>query len=505
MKNKWMNTYVMYIWIYLTFTRILFQRFIKGQQGLHFAMIELTWENAYDYCALRGQRLVYSMEDFPVVQQIDLQEVLAESNISLQNIWTIHKVNNETPKATRSTDNFPSTIGYNLSDLESVLCVYLVYEDLTLRGWEADECKNETVVHYPLCDDSVHASMEITLYQEKVDWKEAKSYCEYKSSALINLDSSFNYVRLFAASTFELNLKRFELNQSRFTIFEVLFWVEPLKYPDAVVEETMCDYGVVLPPPFGFYYMERDRESCTKPLHYIMCIKQTEKISFVQVTYNVTNDVLLLTSIIASRPAECEEHCIAIIKYGIDCDGFNFNRTSHECLFLAVPYEFYLYESRNPAVFVSYKYEITDEMLVFLVTYGKVTIGEYKLMNEDESREFQIQNHYNTASTVGKTITQTKLTSTGVNAEGRLLTITMGVVGAVASFILLFTVVSIVHKVQYMESSLAGENKSTRKEAEEQLRDSFTIELPDDDGESILTKGVNTRNIPPTFYMDIIE
>lgn len=42
---------------------------------------------------------------------------------------------------------------------------------------------------------------------------------------------------------------------------------------------------------------------------------------------------------------------------------------------------------------------------------------------------------------------------------GRLLTITMGVVGAVASFIMMFKVVSIVHKVQYMESSLAGVSK----------------------------------------------
>ncbi|VDI12676.1 Hypothetical predicted protein [Mytilus galloprovincialis] len=336
--------------------------------------------------------------------------------------------------------------------------------------------------------------MEITLYQEKVNWREAKSYCEYKSSALINLDSGFNYARLFGASTFELNLKS-----------GVLFWVQPLKYPDAVVEETMCDYGVVLPPPIGFYIIETYRESCTKPLHDIMCEKQTENISFVQVTYKFTVDVLLLTSIIASTPVECEEHCIAIIKYGIDCDGFNFNWTSHECLFLAVPYKFYLNELRNPADFVSYRYDITDEMLVFLVTYGKVTIGEYKPMNEDESTEFQIQNYYNTASTVGKTITTPKPTSTGGgNAEGRLLTITMGVVGAVASFIMMFKVVSIVHKVQYMESSLAGEKK-TRKESEEQLRDSFTIELSNNDGERILTKGENTRGIPPNCHLDIVE
>ena len=57
---------------------IIFSLFllIIGQQGPHFAMIKLTWENAYDYCVSRGQRLVYSMADFP-----DLTEVLAESNI----------------------------------------------------------------------------------------------------------------------------------------------------------------------------------------------------------------------------------------------------------------------------------------------------------------------------------------------------------------------------------------------------------------------------------------
>lgn len=68
-------------------------------------------------------------------------------------VWTIHKVNNETPKGTRSYENLPYTIEYNLDDYESVLCVYFVYEGLKFSGWVADDCKNETVVHLVLCTD----------------------------------------------------------------------------------------------------------------------------------------------------------------------------------------------------------------------------------------------------------------------------------------------------------------------------------------------------------------
>ncbi|CAC5373028.1 unnamed protein product [Mytilus coruscus] len=183
------------------------------------------------------------------------------------------------------------------------------------------------------------------------------------------------------------------------------------------------------------------------------------------------------------------------------------------CLFMAIPFEFYLNELRNPTDFYNNEFARTGGMSAFMVSNGKVTIGEYKPINEPESTELQIQDNDKTdpmvtdkkASTLGKTITTTKPASTdGSNAAGRLLTITIGLIGAVLGVILMYKAIPIVQKVQNMKLLFADE-KTTRKEAEEQLTDSVTIEMSDEDGERIFTKGVNTRNIPPNCHMDIIE
>ncbi|CAC5421400.1 unnamed protein product [Mytilus coruscus] len=338
---------------------------------------------------------------------------------SLITIWTIHKVNNETPKGARSYENVPYTIEYNLDDLESVLCVYFVYEELKFSGWEADDCKNAAVVHHVLCDDGVNGIMDteafpkLTFYDKKVVWTEAKKYCEYTNSTLIDL-----YSELYVVSLFEDSLK---LNLTSLTSF----WSES-PTSSVVFDESMCEFGVgeLISHEFGIelqillsdeFKFKETSTDCTNPIHAIMCKKQT------------------------------------------------------------------------------------------------VTIGEYKPLNEPGSTELRIQDNDNTdpmvtdqqASTLGKTAPTTKPTSTvGNNAEGRILTIIMGLICTVSCVILIYKAAPILHQVKHMESSLADE-KITRKDVEEQIYDAFTIEMSDD-GIRMLTEGVITLNIPPTCHKDII-
>ncbi|CAC5421401.1 unnamed protein product [Mytilus coruscus] len=425
---------------------------------------------------------------------------------SLITIWTIHKVNNETPKGARSYENVPYTIEYNLDDLESVLCVYFVYEELKFSGWEADDCKNAAVVHHVLCDDGVNGIMDteafpkLTFYDKKVVWTEAKKYCEYTNSTLIDL-----YSELYVVSLFEDSLK---LNLTSLTSF----WSES-PTSSVVFDESMCEFGVgeLISHEFGIelqillsdeFKFKETSTDCTNPIHAIMCKKQTEINPFVEMNNSMIVNRVSLKNISVSSTVECEEQCITLITYGINCAGFNYNWTLEECSLLAHLEDCTCFD------FVLSK---TEGMSAFLVIPYTITIGEYKPLNEPGSTELRIQDNDNTdpmvtdqqASTLGKTAPTTKPTSTvGNNAEGRILTIIMGLICTVSCVILIYKAAPILHQVKHMESSLADE-KITRKDVEEQIYDAFTIEMSDD-GIRMLTEGVITLNIPPTCHKDII-
>ncbi|CAG2226076.1 unnamed protein product [Mytilus edulis] len=193
-------------------------------------------------------------------------------------VWTIHKVNNETPKGTRSYENLPYTIEYNLDDHESVLCVYFVYEGLKFSGWVADDCKNETVVHLVLCTDKSYGITDLKLFVEM-------------SSVII-----------------------------------------------------------------------------------------VNKVS--------------LKNISVSSTVECEEQCIALTTYSINCAGFNYNWKLQECALLA-----YLEDCKCSSFILSE----TEGMSAFLVKPYSIRVIEYNPITIDIPRgspELRIQDNDDTDSTV---------------------------------------------------------------------------------------------------------
>ncbi|XP_071154389.1 uncharacterized protein [Mytilus edulis] len=153
-------------------------------------------------------------------------------------------------------------------------------------------------------------------------------------------------------------------------------------------------------------------------------------------------------------------------------------------------------------------------MSAFIVRPYSITIGEYKPINEHGvSTENEIQDNDNTypmvtdqqASTLEKKATTTKPNRPDEgNAAGQVLTITMGLMSAVACSILIYKAATILNHVKNMKSTLA-DGKITKKEVEEQLNGAFTIEMSDEDGERIVTEGVITMNVPPNCYFDIIK
>ncbi|CAC5421397.1 unnamed protein product [Mytilus coruscus] len=437
------------------------------------------------------------------------------SMISLTYVWTIHKVNNETSKGNISYENVPYTIEYNLDDLESVLCVYFVYEDFKFSGWEADDCKNEAVMHHALCENDVNviidiAVSELTFYDEKVVWTEAKKYCEYTNTTLIGKNTA-----LYLITTFEVSLK---LNSTSL----MSLWRDLPKYPNGsssvVSDKPVSEFGVgrlssyefgfelILLPMFDKFEFSESYTDRTNPIHAFMCEKQTEIIPFVENDNSMIVNKVPLKNISASSTVECEEQCITLITYGIHCAGFNYNWTLQECSLLGNLEDCIILTCHN------FIFSKTEGMSAFLVRPYKITMGEYKPIHEPGSTDLRIQDNDNTdpmvtdqqVSIFGKTATTTKPTSTiGGNDEGRLLTIIMGFICAVSCVILIYKAVPILHQVKNMKLLLA-DGKITRTEVEEQIYDAFTIEMSDEDGERILTERVITLNIPPNCHMDII-
>ncbi|CAC5421399.1 unnamed protein product [Mytilus coruscus] len=513
----------------------------------------MTWIKAYEFCVLEGRRLVYSTNSMH-------DHMETEYDLSLITIWTIHKVKHETPKGTRFYENVPYTIGYNLDDLESVLCVYFVYEEFKFKGWEADDCKNEVVTHHVLCAEAVNgitAFPKLTFDDEEVVWTEAKRYCEYTNNTLINLFNEIYYVNI-VEDLLTVNLTSM-----------ISFWSEPPKYlnvtSSVVSDKSVCEFGagelISHIDNHGFELQLSDESflDCSNPVHAITCEKQTEMNLFFEMRNSMIENKVLLKNISVSSTVECEEQCITLITYGIYCAGFNYNWTLQVCSLLAnledcTCYNFVLSKTEGMSAFLVKPYTIiigeykpvnelgstelqiqdndntdhivTNQQATILVKTATttlpssrdgdnaaVTIGDYKPTNELGSTEVRIQDNDNTdsmvtnqqPSTLVKTATTTKPTSTiGGNDAGRLLTITMGLICTVSCVVLVYKAAPILHQVKNMELSLA-DGQITRKKIEEQLNDAFTIEMSDEDGDRILNEVVITRNIPPDCHMDIIN
>ncbi|XP_076089967.1 uncharacterized protein LOC143061999 [Mytilus galloprovincialis] len=142
-----------------------------------------------------------------------------------------------------------------------------------------------------------------------------------------------------------------------------------------------------------------------------------------------------------------------------------------------------------------------------MVTSQQSITGGYKTINKPGSTELGIEDNDNTdpmvtdqqPSTLVNTATTTKSTSTfGENDAGRVLTITMGLIGAVACGILIYKAPPMLHQVENMKLRLA-DGRITKKEVEEQIYDAFTIETSVEDGE-----GISFLNIPPNCHLNIM-
>ncbi|CAG2221844.1 unnamed protein product [Mytilus edulis] len=332
-------------------------------------------------------------------------------------VWTIHKVNNETPKGTRSYENLPYTIEYNLDDHESVLCVYFVYEGLKFSGWVADDCKNETVVHLVLCTDKsygITAFPKLTFLNEEVDWTYSEKYCDYTYySDLIELFEQVYFVTLFQDSR-------------KLTITsDISFWSEPnseeyRKYTSVVVfDESVCqschgEISYFLPSsefllPDGLLFID-----CTKIIDAMMCEHQTDLKLFVEMSSVIIVNKVSLKNISVSSTVECEEQCIALTTYGINCAGFNYNWKLQECSLLA-----YLEDCKCSSFILSE----TEGMSAFLVQPYSITVRESNPITIDIPRvspELRIQDNDDNdstvtdsqASTLVETATTTKPSST---------------------------------------------------------------------------------------------
>ncbi|CAG2256910.1 unnamed protein product [Mytilus edulis] len=128
----------------------------------------MTWYEGYDYCVGANKRLVYVMSDFSQLETerlLYLKEVSASLNVGELSFWTIHKVNNQTPKGERFYTESP--VENFMYDYSFPLCVYHVYERYNNRlGWEADNCLGKK--QYVMCSNRVSS---VYLYDDTQEGK----------------------------------------------------------------------------------------------------------------------------------------------------------------------------------------------------------------------------------------------------------------------------------------------------------------------------------------------
>ncbi|VDI04195.1 Hypothetical predicted protein [Mytilus galloprovincialis] len=358
-------------------------------------------------------------------------------------------------------------------------------------------------------------------------WKNAYEFCVSRGQRLVYSTHSMNY----DIEKEYLPLVLADLNP----VTLVLFWSDLSNNQNGLVvsDEPARTFGVG-----RLSYYEIGSELIIIPIiamsdNFELNESYTdEKIPFIENNNSMIVNKVWLKNISANSTVECEEQCISLISYGIHCAGFNYNWKLEECSLLGNLEDCIILSCRD------FIFSKTEGMSAFIVRPYSITIGEYKPINEHGvSTENEIQDNDNTypmvtdqqASTLEKKATTTNPNRPDEgNAAGQVLTITMGLMSAVACSILIYKAATILNHIKNMKSTFADQNvdmiygfmqtspfqlfglmemkgKITKKEVEEQLNGAFTIEMSDEDGERIVTEGVITMNVPPNCYFDIIK
>ncbi|VDI67740.1 Hypothetical predicted protein [Mytilus galloprovincialis] len=123
-----------------------------------------------------------------------------------------------------------------------------------------------------------------------------------------------------------------------------------------------------------------------------------------------------LKNISVSSTVECEEQCIALTTYGINCAGFNYNWKLQECSLLA-----YLEDCKCSSFILSE----TEGMSAFLVQPYSITVRESNPITIDIPRvspELRIQDNDDNDSTVtdsqASTLVETATTTKPSSTDG---------------------------------------------------------------------------------------